>query len=482
MKKSIKFLLCAAMCSAILLPLSACSKTKNDESVLNVICLSKGYGNGWIKTIAEKFEEEHPGYTVNLEGAIAEAPSLIKTHINSKNNVDDLYISVGNDWKTYAAQGKFASLDDLIEQEVDGVKIKDKVTTEYSESIYFPDKNGDVHTYRLPWTAGVGGIYYNKKMFETYGWEIPNTYDELITLCNTIVDANIEFSSGGTAKAVKPFVYTGQNIDYFDYTVYTWWAQLSGEDSIKEFMQYGSPDNYNANTNENYGNLKKATEMWKNIFGNPKYVMDDGNGMSNHTAQTNFNNGCAAMMFNGDWVYNEILNYKIDNKDFELAIMPTPVASDAKETSITYTIGEDQYIAIPESSIKKDLAKDFIKLMVSDYGCGVFLNEAHGLLAYKSSLTANDTTDAFMQNLLTVKTGYSKAFTNYPTVRGTSDIKNSTKMLYLSSLIDIWGTSALRPYGKLLGSNAKPVEDAFNDISGEISRSWQNWKIQAGIK
>ena len=162
--------------------------------------------------------------------------------------------------------------------------------------------------------------------------------------------------------------------------------------------------------------------------------------------------------------------------------MPTPVASDAKETSITYTIGEDQYIAIPESSIKKDLAKDFIKLMVSDYGCGVFLNEAHGLLAYKSSLTANDTTDAFMQNLLTVKTGYSKAFTNYPTVRGTSDIKNSTKMLYLSSLIDIWGTSALRPYGKLLGSNAKPVEDAFNDISGEISRSWQNWKIQAGIK
>ena len=63
--------------------------------------------------------------------------------------------------------------------------------------------------------------------------------------------------------------------------------------------------------------------------------------------------------------------------------MPTPVASDAKETSITYTIGEDQYIAIPESSIKKDLAKDFIKLMVSDYGCGVFLNEAQPQISIK---------------------------------------------------------------------------------------------------
>ncbi|MDE7329874.1 MAG: extracellular solute-binding protein, partial [Clostridia bacterium] len=449
---------------------------------LNVVCLSKGYGNGWIKTIAEKFEEEHPGYTVNLENAIAEAPALIKSNINSKNNIDDLYISVGNDWKTYAAQGKFAPLDDLIEAEVDGVKIKDKVASEYAESIYFPDRNGDVHSYRLPWTAGVGGIYYNTKMFETYGWQVPETYDELIALCDLIVEENIEFSSGGTAKTVKPFVYTGQNIDYFDYTVYTWWAQLSGEDNIKEFMQYASADNYDYTKNETYANLKKATEMWQAIFNNPAYVMEDCNGMSNHTAQTSFNNGYAAMMFNGDWVYNEILNYQIDNDGFGLGLMKTPVAPGAVETNITYTIGEDQYIAIPASSIKQDLAKEFIKLMVSDYGCGVFLNEAHGLLAYKSNLTADDTDDAFMKNLLTVKNSYSKAFTNYPAINGTENITNTTKMLYLSSMIDIWGTGALRPYGKLVGNNAKTTAEAFTDIANEISRQWQTWKTQAGIK
>ena len=74
-------------------------------------------------------------------------------------------------------------------------------------------------------------------------------------------------------------------------------------------------------------------------------------------------------------MYNEILKYDINNENFEFALMKTPVADGAVETSITYTIGEDQYIAIPESSTKKELAKDFIKLMISVQRLRVGLNE-----------------------------------------------------------------------------------------------------------
>lgn len=459
--------------------LAAC-KDNNDPMVLNVVALNAGYGKEWLETIAAKFEADHPGYTVNLDNVIYEAPTLINTHINSKNNVDDLYISVGNSWKTYAAQGKFASLDDLMEDTVDGVKIKDKVASAFVNSIYFPNSSGEMHTYRLPWTGEIGGIYYNKTMFEENGWQVPETYEQLLALCQQIVDDQVTVTIGGRVQNVTPFVYTGENIDYFDYTVYTWWAQLSGEENIRDFMEYNSPDNWDSSKKATYNNLKKATEMWQAIFGNSDYVMPNSDGMSNHTAQTNFANGYAAMMFNGGWIYNEILDYQINN-DFQLALMKTPTATDAIE-DIVYTIGEDQYIAIPATSTKQDLAKDFIKLMVSDYGCEVFLNQAHGVLAYKSNITAANVEDAYLKNMLEVKNGYSKAFTDYPTVTATENVLQSNKLLWLSNLINIWGVASLRPYGNLVGTGAKSVDEAFGTIATEISRQWSTWRTSAGLQ
>lgn len=487
MKKPVKTIavaLAAVSALSASVALTGCGGVKNDPTVLNIVALNAGYGKQWLETLAEKFEAEHEGYTVNLDNAIYEAGSLINSHINSRNNIDDLYICVGNDWKTYAAAGKLAKLDDFLDEAVDGTTVKNKIADEFANSVYYPDLDGTLHTYRLPWTAGVGGIYYNKAMFEQNSWKVPTTYGELVELCDKIVDDDIPVEGGGNkAQSVKPFVYTGQNIDYFDYAVYTWWAQLSGENNIREFMQYGSADNYDSAKSATYDNLKKATDMWKGLFGNSDYVMSGCSGMSNHEAQTAFNNGHAAMIFGGDWMYNEILKYDINNENFEFALMKTPVADGAVETSITYTIGEDQYIAIPESSTKKELAKDFIKLMISDYGCEVFLNQAHGVLAYKAADI--ETEDAFLNNLITTKNSYEKAFTNYPSftadeIAGNAKITDN-RLLYLANTVDIWGTGALRPYATLIQANPQTLDKAFATIASSIAGQWKDWQSDAGV-
>lgn len=400
---------------------------------------------------------------------------------------------MGNSWKTYAAQGKFANLDDLMEEEVDGVKIKNKLNSAFENSIYFPDSSGTMHTYRLPWTAEIGGIYYNRTMFEQNGWDTwlkstyadntsgtPETYEQLTALCQKIVDDAVTVQIGNKVQNVAPFVYTGENPDYFDYTVYTWWAQLSGEENMRDFFNYSNATKWDTTQNETYNNLKKATQMWKDLFGNSQFVMADSSGMSNHTAQTNFVNGYAAMMFNGGWVYNEILDYQINN-DFELGLMKTPVATGAVEDSIVYTIGEDQYIAIPASSQKQELAKDFIKLIVSDFGCETFLKEAHGVLAYNSDIDVNSVDDSYLKNMVAVKNSYEKAFTDYPTVTALDNVKTSNKMLWFSDMVITWGTAALRPYTSLISSNPKSVDEAFASIAGEVSRQWPTWRSQVGI-
>lgn len=476
MKKHVAKIVAAMLATVSVLPLFACNTNNNDVNTLNIICVDKGYGTEWIKTIADKYTKD-TGVNVNITPS-ADAKSLISSHLASKNNIDDIYINVDAGWKGYASADKFANLDSLLDETVDGEKVKDLILPDYSNSVYYPDRDGSLHTYRLPLISGVGGIFYNKVLFEQNGWTIPETYDELVTLCSTIRKAAVPVAgSDDPDEHVVPFIYTSANIDYFDYAVFTWWAQLAGEDNIKQFMKYESPTIYDATQNATYAQLKTATELWNNLFSDSKNYIGNDN---NHTAQTRFANGYAAMMFNGDWLYNEIINYGINNlsSKFELGYMKTPTAPNAVQTDITYTVGEDQYIAIPKSSIKQDKAKEFIKLLISDWGCETYINEAHGVLAYKGSLKAN-TTDKFMQNIINVKKSYSKGFTSYPPVKEINDITKSTALLNLNNIIDIWGTGAARPYKRLIEGTT--LDTAFSMINNNVSGQWDTWKRQCGL-
>ena len=387
--------------------LSSCGGGSGSKDTLEIVYYSAGFNETWINTLANKFEQTHEGIKVHITASYS-SEQIISQHLASRNNPDDLYISTGNSWKSNAATGKFADLTDFLNDEVDGVTVKDKVNDEYADSFYFTKSDGSKATYRLPFTSGIGGIFYNKKMFEENGWDtwlkntystnttgVPETYDQLIALCDKIIEKPVAVPGDpdGTA-AVKPFIYAGTDTDYFDYTVFDWWGQIAGKEAIKDFLKYDSPDNFNVTKNETYNALKTATSKWNNIFGsNTGYYVEGQNTTTAANAQKSFVNGYAAMMFNGDWLYNETLNYTQTGtfENFELGLMKTPVLSEAKagSESTSYVIGEDQYIAIPASSSKKELAQEFIKLMISQEGNEVFINQAHGFLAtIQSSLTS----------------------------------------------------------------------------------------------
>lgn len=463
MKKiTVAFLTSVAALSMV--GLASCTQ-QSDPNTLNIVCLNKGYGRGWIDEIVAKWEEQNPDYKVNLV-AESDASSIIDSHLASKNNTDDLYISVGAKWRTYAASGKLLALDDLLEETVDGVKVKEKVNSEYHNSIYYGD-----HSYRLPWTSGIGGIYYNHAMFEQYGWEVPTTYAELLELVNTI-NAARKPVAGSKTDVIKPFVYTGQNTDYFDYAVFTWWGQLAGKEAIDEFLKYDNPNDFDSEQNETYAKLKQATAMWDVLFQDGNYVTGSAN-KTNHQAQQDFLNGYAAMMFNSDWLYNEMLGYTDNGQlpaTFDLRLMPTPTATDAEYADTSYIVGEDQYIAIPKTSTKPELAKSFIKLLISDYGCETFLKHSNALLAYNWDSSSYTPANNYIVSLLGYKNSLTSTFTNF-----------SNNVMYLSGIIDIWGKSAYRPFEGIVNTGAYTVDTAFTRIAGEVKRNWGTWQTEAGL-
>ena len=446
---------------------AGCSpSTQNDKNVLNIVFLNLGYGRDWIDELAKIWEAKNPGYTIHLE-AESSAVALTQKHLYSKDNIDDLYIDNSRSWKTYALKDKFLALDDFLEDTVDGMKIKEKVNDEYHKSLSF---NG--HTYRLPWTSGVPGIYYNAKMFKENGWEVPQTYDELVALCKTIKDAKVGVGSGGKATTtVAPFVFTGENMDYFDYAVFTWWAQLAGLENVKNYLKYENSANFSKD-NPAFVALGKALQMWWNIFKDPTNYVKGSDGWKNHLAQQSFYNGYSAMMINCDWLYNETLQYTDTGKlrdGFELKIMNTPAANDAVSTHISYIVGEDQFIAIPKSSVKADLAKSFIKLMISDEGIKTFAEKAHGTLAYKSTVKLT-TDDAYTNSLFDYLDNATERFTNW------SDSK-----LFLNNVIDVWTTNDLAPYTRIFNSSAAdPVAAYITEVSNNANDKWNEWQKKAG--
>ena len=449
--------------------LSSCGGGSGSKDTLEIVYYSAGFNETWINTLANKFEQTHEGIKVHITASYS-SEQIISQHLASRNNPDDLYISTGNSWKSNAATGKFADLTDFLNDEVDGVTVKDKVNDEYADSFYFTKSDGSKATYRLPFTSGIGGIFYNKKMFEENGWNtwlkntystnttgVPETYDQLIALCDKIIEKPVAVPGDpdGTA-AVKPFIYAGTDTDYFDYTVFDWWGQIAGK------------DNFNVTKNETYNALKTATSKWNNIFGsNTGYYVEGQNTTTAANAQKSFVNGYAAMMFNGDWLYNETLNYTQTGtfENFELGLMKTPVLSEAKagSESTSYVIGEDQYIAIPASSSKKELAQEFIKLMISQEGNEVFINQAHGFLAYKADYSAMNVEDTYMQRAIALRSSYDTKFTNF-----------SNDRKFLTNNVDIWSSAANRPFLSILNGQKK-LDQAFTDISTYVAANWTTW-------
>ena len=434
--------------------LSSCSsKNQNDPKTLNVVLYNAGWGDEWFKDIITKWESENEGYKVNLTSKY-EVNTLINRRLASSKNTDDLYIATDNSWKNYAAQGAFAPLDDLMDEKVDGVKVRDKVNDEFERTLDFTDAKGNTHVYRLPWTACMGGIYYNAKMFEENGWTVPTTTAELTALVNNIIENPVEVK-GDDTRAVKPFVYTGENTDYFDYTVFNWWLQTSGYEKVREFYNYSSAENFNYQTaGSAYEGLYKVVKYWRSLFGSANNVVPGSLSYGNHQAQQDFFNGKAAMMFNGDWMYNETLNYG-EPKNFELKLMKTPTFEGAVETDSAYVIGSDQYIAVPATSTKQDLAKSFLKVLMSNWSLSNFTNKSHGFLAYKNTDQSDiDRTNTYVDSYLTVRNSITKTTTDA-----------SEASIYLDgSLNNCWVKHATRPFLPLLQDSAKTVEECFDAL------------------
>ncbi|WP_173918894.1 ABC transporter substrate-binding protein [Halobacillus sp. Marseille-Q1614] len=295
-----------------------------------------GYGDSWWKEVIADFQEEYPDVSV-VEHAGPNINDEMRSRWVSGDPPDVVYIDGAGSSETQMVEdGQLMNLTDWVEEiEVDGDPLMDSFLVE--PATY----DGDI--YSLPLVFDTWGTWYNKKMFEEKGYEVPTDFDSFMSTMGEIQEG----------EDIAPFVTTGQHPYYFLRGVlYPAFGAAGGDELLSDVITGAE----GAWTSEPVLEvMKKVEEMQKAGY------IDDGFGALNHTqSQMDFLLGDNAFIPVGFWLPNEMKNDVPE--DFSFGFIPSPMQNEGEAFSI---VPDLRPLAIAEGAENPEAAKAFVEFVFS---------------------------------------------------------------------------------------------------------------------
>ena len=209
----------------------ACGGNSSKDTLL-IESFNGGYGVQWLYDIVDAYKAKYPDKKVEIVNTTNYDEGFI-TALTSGSTETDLFFG-RNDMRKYmlsptavggtAYSSTIADLSEVFESKVEGenVTVEQKFKEEIIEASRIENDEGDYTYYSMPWIAGPLGIVYNRKVWKDT-WEMPNTTNELISVCQTIKNDNC-----------TPMIYCLED-SYWSIMVDIWVAQYEGLDGYEAF-------------------------------------------------------------------------------------------------------------------------------------------------------------------------------------------------------------------------------------------------------
>ena len=420
MKKTLRKILTAFVLACVAFSACACGTLiKNDPNskVIVVSIYNGGLGTDWFTPIEEEFEKDYPGYDVQVEKlkrTVSEIDQLIALGQQA-----DMYFSTVPDFHHQIYADNLEDLSDVLQMKPDGedgLTVAQKVTDlETWQAV--ASKNGE-GIYMLPYDDLILGINYDHEEFVeknllytaaaddatktaltnqqiqfkeeggrllfvssaepvnyeendvilragkdgkygTYDDGQPVTMDEWNTLVNRLK---------GVGENAKPFIYSGQIVDYTTDVFNGIFAQYDGLDAWKTFNTYEGSYTFPGDSQPTpihmetgykvFGmeGIHKATEFLQTYLNNHDYVSDEAfqSEVSHTDAQGRFILGGAkenttapfvGMLVDGSWwereangIFRDLsadsryADYAYGNRDYRIMLYPDMVGQKGVKT------------------------------------------------------------------------------------------------------------------------------------------------------
>lgn len=255
-----------------------------------------------IEEINRRFSEKYPGTTVEYESAPTDMyRNIIKVKLASGDAPDIFGVFPGTEVVEYSAAGHLMDLSDepFIERFMDGSL---QVT-----------RGEDGKVYSLPVDQNVIGAVYNRDIFEKAGVEVPETWNELLAVCEKIKAAGYYPLALGNAD-----LWVTQLLPY---------ALVPG-------MVYADTPNFDQLVYE--GKKKFNSPGWSKVL--ERYIeLDEAGYFQPGVLSTTYDQtiqlmamGKAAMVVNGNWI---IAGIREANPDLDLGMFAFPSAATSSDES-----------------------------------------------------------------------------------------------------------------------------------------------------
>lgn len=337
-------------------------------------------GQAWARAI-EIFEEQHPDVTVKHERQVFEQIQKNAKIVLSGDEVPDVMeYNKGNATAgQLASQGLLTDLTDVASERGWDTKLSDSIlqTARYDEDGLMG--NGD--WYGLPNYGEFVFVYYNQRLFDEAGLEVPTTMDEL----TDVMDAFVE-------KGITPLAEAGA-----EYPMGQLWYTLALAHADDQFVRdYQFFDNPVEWTSGPALEGAKTLQEWVQ----KGYISTDASGLTAEDMGTQFIAGNYPMMFSGSWWFGRIADEMED--PWGQFLFP-----------VDYAPGSSGNLwIVPENAKNKELAYEFLDITLSEEVQAIF-GEMGGLPVSGGTDTITDeATKVLTENFQSLADGNKLAF--YP--------------------------------------------------------------------
>ncbi|MCI9456668.1 MAG: extracellular solute-binding protein [Oscillospiraceae bacterium] len=325
-----------------LLALTGCQQDGQDHRVQVELVSYKPEAVAAFEKIAERFNETHTDIYLKVDSP-NEAMTILKTRFIREDYPDIVGIGGDINYSNFLDADLFMDISDL--EELGQVK---QSYLDIDKELEFIPQDG---FYALPYAANAAGVLYNRDMFEQNGWEIPNTWEEFISLCEQI-----------QAKGILP-LYLG----YKDtWTCLSPWnalaVGLSDSDTCAQV---------NRGENTFSASYREVAEKIRTLL---DYAEPNPYAYSYNDACTAFARGQSAMYPIGSYAIPQI---KSVNPDMNLDSFTFPANSDAQDNVLNS--GVDLQFCVMKNTPNKEAVYEVLRFLYQDETIQIYLDDQGGL-------------------------------------------------------------------------------------------------------
>ena len=136
-----------------------------------------------FEKIEEEFNATHDDIHLTIESP-NDAMTVLKTRFIREDAPDIIGIGGDVNFSNFIDSDMLMDISDY--EGLDSIK---QAYLDIDKALEFVPEDG---VYAVPYVANAAGVLYNRAMFKEYGWEIPETWDEFIALCEQIQSEGIQ--------------------------------------------------------------------------------------------------------------------------------------------------------------------------------------------------------------------------------------------------------------------------------------------------